>query len=288
MHIYMHDYVDSKGVEEIVQFVYRQLGFPIIKVEITREQIVDNIQRAWDLYMMYAIGTITEEQYHAIMLIGGQQEYNLGNGIIDVLEFNEYGIYSSGINTLFTLQNQMNSAGLLDFSTQGNNTLMLLNYHLVLDFIETVQRYSSSIYQWSYDEVDKVLHISPEPKHTLKSVYIETENKVVNVDSPGWVLLKVKQFLGVGRPGWNFDKALARILHEYWIRMYTLALCKITLGTIRQKFPNFSSIGTTGINLDGSDLISEGQSEKENLEKQLIEDQLFAGMAYGIDTFALT
>jgi hypothetical protein len=66
--------------------------------------------------------------------------------------------------------------------------------------------------------------------------------------------------------------------------MYALALCKITLGTIRRKFNSYASIGNTGISLDGSDLVSEGISERDRLEKQLIEDQLFAAQGYGIST----
>ena len=66
--------------------------------------------------------------------------------------------------------------------------------------------------------------------------------------------------------------------------MYTLALCKIVLGRVRIKFATYNSIGNTGISLDGSDLISEGNSEKANLEKQLIEDQLYTAIGYGIST----
>ena len=38
---------------------------------------------------------------------------------------------------------------------------------------------------------------------------------------------------------------------------------------IRRKFSNFSSIGNTGIQLDGDSLVSEGKEEKERLEDQL-------------------
>ena len=67
-----------------------------------------------------------------------------------------------GINTLFSIQNQMWNAGIIDFQnlTQG---LTLLSYHLVLDFLEVLDRYSSSNYQWSFDQMEGVLTIDPPP-----------------------------------------------------------------------------------------------------------------------------
>jgi hypothetical protein len=155
-------------------------------VELTDQEILDNIYLALDLFLMYAVGLASEEQYYAVMLKGGQQEYQMDEGILDILDFTEYGIYSSGINTLFTIQNQMSMAGMLDFNMQGENTMLLLNYHLVLDFIETVERYSSTIYQWSYDSYDRILTINPPPKHVFNQIPDPTDpTKNIMVDTPG-------------------------------------------------------------------------------------------------------
>lgn len=284
MQFYKFDLNKAKSIPEIMAFIRHQLGEPVVKVEITDQQILENIYLALDLFLTYAVGLASEEMYYALMLRGGQQNYQLDDGVLDVLDFTEYGIYSSGINTLFTLQNQMSMTGLLDFSMQGENTLLLLNYHLVLDFIETIQRYSSTLYQHSYDPWDKVLTVTPPPKHDLKTVYNSETHSMVKIDSPGWVMLKVKQFIGAGKPGWTLDNSLRKLIGHVWVRMYALALCKLVLGRVRIKFHNYASIGNTGIALDGSDLLSEGQSEKEKLEKQLIEDQLWTYTGYGITT----
>jgi hypothetical protein len=49
------------------------------------------------------------------------------------------------------------------------------------------------------------------------------------------------------------------------------------LGETRRKFANFSSIGNTGISLDGDSLLSEGKEEKERLEEKLKEEENFEG-----------
>lgn len=64
-----------------------------------------------------------------------------------------------------------------------------------------------------------------------------------------------------------------------WIFDYVTALSKITLGGIRRKFESFSSMGNSGISLDGADLISEGKEEKEYLEETLRNEEAFEGYA---------
>lgn len=68
---------------------------------------------------------------------------------------------------------------------------------------------------------------------------------------------------------------------EDWIYDYVTAMSKITLGMIRRKFAQFSSLGNSGIALDGSELIGEGNTEKEYLEQTLRDEEPHEG--YGID-----
>lgn len=62
---------------------------------------------------------------------------------------------------------------------------------------------------------------------------------------------------------------------------YSLACAKETLGMIRRKFSNFSSIGNEGISLDGDSLIGEAKEEKDKLEERLRQDEE-SGEGFGI------
>lgn len=102
----------------------------------------------------------------------------------------------------------------------------------------------------------------------------------------GFILLKVRQLIGAGKPGFNLEDAYTALFNQEWIKRFTLALCKINLGMIRRKYANFASIGNTGISLDGDSLVSEGKEEKEKLEEDLITKEQWEG--FGIITGVLS
>lgn len=171
----------------------------------------------------------------------------------------------------------MFSAGMVDFHNLSNS-LTLLTYHLALDFIEVLERYSTSNFQWSYDAMENKLILEPAPDHRMNAVVNPETGETEVKDCPGWILLKVNQLLGAGKPGFSIDKAyLDAIEKSTWVRWYILALCKIVLGTIREKFESFASIGNTGIQLNGSALKSEGIEEKDKLEEQLYNREVYTG-----------
>ena len=62
-----------------------------------------------------------------------------------------------------------------------------------------------------------------------------------------------------------------------WIIDRVTALSKITLGMIRRKFAQFSSIGNSGISLDGDALVSEGKEEYDKLTNDLYINETYEG-----------
>ena len=55
-----------------------------------------------------------------------------------------------------------------------------------------------------------------------------------------------------------------------WIKQYTLALCKETLGLVRSKFSSVPIPGSD-VQLNGSDLISQGREDRQRLSESLAE-----------------
>lgn len=271
-----------KNIKEFIAWLRRQLGEPMVKVELTDEQIRDNIYSALDMFIKYASGNASEDVYYVLNLKNGISDYTLPEGVLDILEFDDSSNSHGGINTLFTLENSLYSAGLLDFNSLTSNST-LITYHLAMDFLEVIDRYKSSNYKWTYDNDDRLLHIYPAPKADNVIYVNNTETGIEEVsDTAGWALLHLRQLHGAGRDNFSLNKAYAKLLSRQWVKEYTLALCKITLGIIRRKFDNYASIGNTGINLDGDALLSEGKEEKERLEEDLSEKENYEG--YGIIT----
>ena len=59
-------------------------------------------------------------------------------------------------------------------------------------------------------------------------------------------------------------------MSRHWIRQYTLALCKETLGLTRSKFSSVPIPGSD-LQMNGSDLISQGREDRQRLSESLAE-----------------
>ena len=59
-------------------------------------------------------------------------------------------------------------------------------------------------------------------------------------------------------------------MSRQWIRQFTLALCKETLGLIRSKFSTVPIPGSD-LSMNGAELISQGREDKQRLSESLAE-----------------
>ena len=71
-------------------------------------------------------------------------------------------------------------------------------------------------------------------------------------------------------PFGNIEYKKINSIGRQWIRQYTMALCRETLGLIRSKFGNIPVPGAE-VTLNGGDLISQGREDKEKLITSLKE-----------------
>jgi hypothetical protein len=94
-----------------------------------------------------------------------------------------------------------------------------------------------------------------DPDLILKDSYTYKGNVITNISNIPYGLFEFSSINSIGRE---------------WIREYALALCKEILGLTRGKFGSFP-IPSDTMTLNASDLLSQAQSEKENLETKLRE-----------------
>ena len=234
---------------ELRERIKRDLGFPIVKIELTDEQIEDSIGDGIIKFKTYASGNATEECFFTVRLSGGCTEYEMPDGIIDVIDYTEAtrGKY----NQLFTVENQM-------FNSMINQNIWgdfnLVTYHLALNFIETFNRYTTNKFHYKYIKKLNKLEITPVP------------------DKLQFVMVKAISYANALAGDWTLEGYLEELYDVDWIRMYALALTKVKLGLVRRKFNSFQSIGNTGIDLDGDSLISEGNEEREDLLQRLTDE----------------
>jgi len=261
--------------------IRRRLGAPIVKVELDDSQIYDAIDYARDKFIKWAVGQSRVETFFTLALSATQTIYELPIGVTDVIEYKDTaGSSSGGINTLFTIDNYLYNHGMYEalyHTAMSGGGYTMISYHIARDFLETVARYTPSKYNWRYHRFTNELEIQPAPPSGSALTIVQSGN-TFTIDSPGFVLLRAYMIEGsTHTTGWASGDSDGDFFTSDWIFDYAHAMCMITLGRIRSKFANFTSVGNTGISMDGDTLLSEGLQEKERLDATLKDEENWEG-----------
>ena len=126
---------------------------------------------------------------------------------------------------------------------------------------------------YSFEVANNKLKIFPIPthNHTIHIEYVVEKDKFSNAAtfSSGSNYDVVSDYSNV--PYQNVTYFKLNAVGKQWVKKYYLALCKELLGAIRQKYTSIPIPGGE-VSLDGAELRSEAQTEKEALISQLREN----------------
>lgn len=186
------DTLPLKGytVDQLAGYVMRQLGAPTWEVELSKQQVLDNIQDALNLYSIWR----PNMRVGNILLVRGQSAYLRGTdvdqGVVDV-QFVE----PNPVPTEIFYGNLINPAPLF--------RLGLDEYDTFLRWRKTWQRVTSVRPDWYYDENDQVLYISnPIERYQAAVFFYSSYTNTKGLDAVGaqWVkeyaLEKARYLLG--------------------------------------------------------------------------------------------
>ena len=255
--------------------IKRFLGWPIIKIELDDSQIYDNIEFARNQFIRWAVGQATQETYFTIMLVANQYLYDMHGGVVEVIGYDTFSSDIGGINTLFTIENYLYNQGMYAV-LENSGSYNIISYHIALDFLQSLQRYSPDSYQFKYHKSTNQLEIQPPPVSGNCLIVDDIE-----YDSPGWLLVRSYMIEQSTLPGWSYGMENDDLYNSLWVEQYSRALCKITLGYIRRKFASSALLGNQGTAMDGDALVSEGTLEKDALEENVRTKEAYTG--YGIE-----
>jgi hypothetical protein len=221
-------------IDGINKFVRRSLGAPVIDVELHDDQITEFIEQALGIYGTHK----PVEKLETINVLPGTQKYHIvadkiGRGIIEIFR-----------PDLLRSPVSLDQFDVFKYHTHLPN-LDPGDYYLERIWWDEVRISAGSDDDWEfvYDPTtgEADLYISPPPSegYTLSYYYV--------VDP---TLIEV--------PPTDDD----------WIKEYTLAMCKETLGLIRSKFTNVQG-AESSLDMDGEMLRGEGREERKDLEEYL-------------------
>lgn len=244
--------------------IQHQLGAPLVNLEISDEQIYDCITDSIEYFTKWAgyteeylvfkselyqrgVGLKMDDLFTASYEMKTSQtpgvsacfDYDLASRrkVIDVFEFSKGE--DTGINTLFTLEQAM-SQQIYSSYMIGNFGFDLITWEVLKGFIDTRNKVLALTDHVRFDARTQILRLIPEPRPT-------------------------HTFLGI--VGCYVERPIKDLIRERWIQKYALALTKITIGRVREKFGGTNLFGGGSVS---SALLQEGLQEKQALEEQLM------------------
>lgn len=275
----------------LAQRIRRVMGEPLVQVELSAEQIYENIDLACEFFTKFAG---TTEEY----LIFRSDLYQTGVGLrIDKLVNISPDMYNSTTQTpdLSTIQTGdstfspvasalQNSAGwdydmnqyrkVIDVfsyeegNNSGVNTLFTIENTIAQQayFGHLLGNVGYDLITWQalktwIDTREKVLALKP-------YLRFNPDNQILKIiPEPNFLLSPYYGLIGC-----RVQKAIKDIVSQLWVYRYTLALCKITLGHVRGKYAGTNLFGNQTVNY--ADLQRQGEKEKDDLEKEIVTDMI--------------
>jgi hypothetical protein len=227
---------EPKNEVEVIEYVKRRLGYPIVGVELNQEQLSDCVADA----KRWFIANWGIVRARIVQLEANKSEVVLPEDVLDIYDVYEERVRFPGIGIDFRdfpfyYQYIFRSDSGVAFSYPAGLYSGLV---MQLQWIDQLKRIFSSDLTFEYNPMTRVLRVIP-PRLEAKRILVEYLTRVFEIRE-------------------LFGEALDAFLR------YTLACAKERLGRIRSKYSDvpFASGSTT---LDGAALLAEALEEQKSL-----------------------
>ncbi len=225
-----------KTLDALSDYTLRQLGAPSIQVEITPEQIEDNIYKAIEYFAYYAMDG-TEDRILLVEIDKGAGDYQLDDRIMSIQNVRTTSNFSSlyRLPGGYVFANQPMGLSLLS----NINSVDVTNMSMYLSKLSMLQNMFDIPINYEYNEMTGIFRLFENPRESMAMLTVSLEYEPKEVD---------------------------KIFGDKWIKSYVEALCKVTWGQVVGKYSSTLINGST-INYDR--ILSEGLEQKEKLEEEL-------------------
>lgn len=232
--------------QTFVEWCLRKLGAPVLKINVSPEQLEDRIDEAIQVFQEYHNDATGRDYYvHRLTTQNLSDRYiTLSDEILDVVR-----VYTLGSSAL--------SGGMFNFQYQfflndvykpggvglGGNLQYMVGTMTYLDMIDHLFNQEKSL---QYN------------RH-LSKLYFNHDWPQLNADD--YVVAEVRRI---------FDTSTnEKVWNDQWLKRYAIALIKIQWGENLKKFKPIQMVNQ--VELDGQTIFDEGMAEKESLEEEIRE-----------------
>ena len=224
--------------QDLAEYCLRQLGHPVIQVNVSEEQVSDRIDDALQKYYEFH-GDGSQRAYlkHQLTDDDATNGYiSISDNIMSVVEVLNMGFYGA-----MNMNNLSHVAYITDI-VSGLSRDGLGNYVQSLSYLKTIENI-----------------LSPD-----KSIRFIKHGNILRFDgSSGKAgdIIIIKCYLA------NKAEDLPKTFNDYWLKRYATALVKKQWANNLIKYNGFQL--PSGITIDGSTILSEANSDIEALETEL-------------------
>jgi hypothetical protein len=189
----MEVYSTITSLDQMVDYVVRELGYPEINVELHPDTVRQQIHNARAEYIRYAGGEGYYQDYFVVKLPAGQSEIpvdelvdrdgnKIGADIDYVYSFNT-NMGMGGINTLFSPTHMILSGSMYSGTFPGVGTgggMVLAEYEIAMGYMEDIKRTFGKSFNVRYIPGKKIIKVSPEPQSEVIGVLSAYNNLKLN------------------------------------------------------------------------------------------------------------
>lgn len=235
-----------KTKSDLKAFILRNLGSPVIEIEITSDQLDDQIDNTLELYFQRCYAGVAE-RYLPLDVVIGQQTYLLPYDIFAVVQIHSMelgGIANNAPSSLFSL-NQFVAADLY----RGSGKIDLLTYETVNQMLATLDIEFSRKITYDYNVITKELYLF-EPPTVNQVVLLRSYIKIAPVED-------------------EHGHEVTNIYNELIIRKLATEYCRKQWGHNLMKYGG--SVLPNGLMLNANDILQEANTNIQQLELDLHE-----------------
>ena len=146
--------------QHLRDYILRQLGSPVINIEITQDQLDDAIDNALELFMQNAFSGVVEK-YLSLTVEAGKQEYELPYdvyAILKVMNKSKTGFASGSTDNIFSMGQYVASD-----LYRGLGKVNLLSYEITNQLIATIDAMFNVKVAFDFNVVSKILRFHEIP-----------------------------------------------------------------------------------------------------------------------------
>jgi len=233
-----------KTRQDLRDYILRQLGFPVVNVELDSTQLEDCINDAIYEFIPYAYSA-SEQRYFILEVAPGDNSFEFDFPVLAVTNAKAQNSIESpsASGDLFT----MNQFVAIDIMRGGMGKIDLLTYELTMQMVETMKFYFDSVLAFDYNTISNTIHLF---------------NKF---DYPTKIMIEYYRPIDITE---DIDEGKFTGIYDVkWIKAYATALSRRQWAYNIMKYEG--STLPQGLALNSSGLLGEAKEAIEKLMEQL-------------------